>query len=220
MVTGLIGLIILLSYTVFQVINKIRHPHSGSLICLIMNIRQHKPCYQYLQPNLRKKQDETFSENEYRTTVWIASYMEKRSFCMKTTGTNVAKSASYLRIPLSERDLGCLPFTQTTQMEIFGINTKWFCLSWQKTDNMQNVWTSAVNPKMSNKNASLWSEAHKLRSTPNGMMHTIWFSNGNFRVFHVYGKHPLSPVKIPTEQKIILEANFKGTQSKRVGWVY
>ena len=57
---------------------------------------------------------------------------------------------------------------------------------------MQNVWTSAVNPRRSNKNASLWPEAQSFRSTPNGMMPTIWFFNSNFRVFHVNGKHPCS----------------------------
>ena len=59
-------------------------------------------------------------------------------------------------------------------------------------DNIQNVWTSAVNPKRSNKIASLWPEVHNFTSTPNGMMHTIWFYNWNFRVFHVNGKHPSS----------------------------
>ena len=59
---------------------------------------------------------------------------------------------------------------------------------------MQNVWTSTVNPKRSNKNASFWPEAHNFRSTPNGMMRTIWFSNSNFRVFHVNGKNPRTPL--------------------------
>ena len=55
---------------------------------------------------------------------------------------------------------------------IFGINTKWGEI------------------KRSNKNASLWPEAHNFRSTANGMMRVIWFSNWNCRVFHVNGKHP------------------------------
>ena len=42
-----------------------------------------------------------------------------------------------------------------------------------EVDNMQNVGTSAVNPKRSNKNASLRPEAHNFRSTPNGMVRTI-----------------------------------------------
>ena len=59
---------------------------------------------------------------------------------------------------------------------------------------MQNVWTlTAVNPKRSNKNASLWPETHNFRSNPNGVMRTIWFSNWNFRVFHLNGKHPWLP---------------------------
>ena len=60
---------------------------------------------------------------------------------------------------------------------------------------MQNVWTSAVNPKRRNKNASVWAEAHNFRSTPNGMMRTIWFSSWNFQVFHINGKHPWSLTK-------------------------
>ena len=55
---------------------------------------------------------------------------------------------------------------------------------------MQNVRASAANTKRSNKYASLWLEAYNFRSTPNGIMRTIWFSNWNFRVFHVNGKHP------------------------------
>ena len=86
----------------------------------------------------------------------------------------------------------CLPFTQTIQMEIFSkIRNDLACLNRRWIINMQNEWTSAVNSKRSNKNASLWPEAHNLRSTPIGIKRTIWFSNWNFRVFHVNGKHPL-----------------------------
>ena len=74
------------------------------------------------------------------------------------------------------RNQGCLPFTQTTRMEIFGINTKWFILGDPGADSgaedqNQNGREKIRRAKVRKKNTSPWGQT-LYAPVPNGRTNT------------------------------------------------
>ena len=122
---------------------------------------------------------------------WVLFAWERKHFHIKGWALNLVlmqrprrtRKWPILEFTLKAALQGCLPFKQTIQVEILCINITLENLRWCENDPLQSK--SAKQTKKSRNTASPQKTAHIFWSFPNGMAGTIWFSNRNFRVFHV-----------------------------------